>query len=123
MTTKQTKESIQEGNQGQEDAMYTRSEFLDMHSKLDTAWKELDDERKKLNKLDIEVANLKDENAKLEQQKQHLLNNFQQLYEFHTKLEDQVLNSQTAITITLGKLAEAIVRNKFIIPESNKQES
>lgn len=100
-----------------------RIEYLEIHSQLDQAWKELDDERSKINKLDIEIAKLKDDNAKLEQIKQNLLQTFQDLYTQYQQLYDQVISSNTALTITAGKLSEALVRTKFTIPQQDKQQT
>lgn len=97
-----------------------RGIYLDLKSKAEEAWKELDDERTKINRLDIQVANLKDENAKLEQIKQSLLKSFQDLYSIYSQLYDQVISSNTALTITTGKLAESLVHYKFTIPQQEQ---
>lgn len=98
----------------------TRAVYLDNRTKLEEAWKEIDEIKAKVTKLDIEIANLKDLNINLEQQKQNLLQNFQTLYNMHESLLEQCLNTITANSITQGKLAEAVARFKFIIPEANQ---
>ena len=71
----------------------------------------------KINQLDIEVAHLKDERSRLEQQRDNLFQNFKDLYSLYQQLYDQVISSNTAVTITAGKLSEALVRCKFTIPQ------
>jgi predicted nuclease with TOPRIM domain len=98
-----------------------REEYLEHKAELEQAWKELDDERNKVNKLDLEIAKLKDEKGKLEQTNQNIIKSFQDLYNTYIQLYDQVTNSNTALTITAGKLAEALVKCKFTIPQAEQQ--
>lgn len=81
---------------------------------------ELDLEQTKINRLDIQIANLKDENAKLDNIKENLLKSFQELYSLYQQLYEQVTSSNTALTITAGKLAEVLVRTKFTIPQQEQ---
>jgi len=97
-----------------------RAVYLDNVAKLDEAWKEVDNERAKVNKLDIEIAHLKDEVAKQQQINQNLLKSFQELYTTYSQLYDQVITSNTALTITTGKLAESLVKYKFTIPQQEQ---
>jgi|SRR5215831_9516407 len=94
-----------------------RAIYLDSKAKLEEAWKEIDDHKAKINRLDIEIANLKDLNARLEQQNKSLIDTLNTLYNFHKDIMEQAVKTSTAITITNGKLNEAIVRTQFIIPE------
>jgi len=102
------------------DADLERTLYLDKTNELQKAWKELDDERAKITKLDIEIAKLKDDKAKLEQIKDNLFQTFQDLYNQYQQLYDQVVNSNTALTITTGKLAESLVKCKFTIPQAEQ---
>jgi len=95
--------------------------YFEHKQKLEAAWKELDDERTKVNKLDIEIAKLKDEKGKLEQTNQNIVKSFQDLYNNYIQLYDQVTNSNTALAITLGKLSESLVKYKFTIPQQGQQ--
>lgn len=97
-----------------------RGMYLDLKSKAEQAWKELDDERVIVNRLDIEVARLKDELAKQHQINNNLLKTFQDLYSVYSQLYDQVISSNTALTITTGKLAESLVHYKFTIPQQEQ---
>ena len=100
-----------------------REIYLDNKMKLEEAWKEVDDERQKINRLDIEIANLKDVNTKLEQINQNILKSFQDLYSQYQQLYDQVVSSNTALSITTGKLAESLVRFKFTLPQAEQQQT
>ena len=101
----------------------TREEYVNHKAELEQAWKELDDERDKINKLDIEIAKLKDDKAKTDKINENLIQSFQDLYNQYIQLYDQVTNSNAAIVITSGKLAEALVKFKFIIPQSTNQQT
>jgi|SRR5215831_4186829 len=106
-------------NEEYESMLKSRDDIIeDNKAKLDEAWKELDDERNKIGRLDIEVANLKDLNAKLEQSNKELLQTVNTLYNLHRDLMEQSLKTSSALSITNGKLNEAIVRTQFIIPET-----
>ena len=72
--------------------------------------------------LDREIARLKDENAKLEQTNQNIIKSFQDLYNCYIQLYDQITNSNAALTITAGKLSEALVKYKFTIPQQDQQQ-
>ena len=98
-----------------------RTLYLDKTNELQQAWKELDDERNKVNKLDLEIARLKDEKGKLEQTNQNIIKSFQDLYNCYIQLYDQTTNSNAALTITAGKLSEALVKYKFTIPQAEQQ--
>ena len=87
-------------------------------SQITTLKAERDTLAGKINELDKEVANLKDENGKIEQQKKNLLNNFQSLYTMHEQLVEQLLSTVTASTITTGKLSEALAKFRFQLPEA-----
>jgi hypothetical protein len=100
----------------------TRDGYLEHRAELDQAWKDLDDERNKVNRLDIEIAKLKDDNGKLELTNQNIIKSFQDLYNSYTQLYDQVTNSNAALTITAGKLAESLVKCKFTIPQAENQQ-
>ena len=82
---------------------------------------QVDDTAGTVNLLDKEVAKLKDEKGKLEQQNQNMFNSFQELYNTYLQLYEQVANTQTALTITGGKLAESLIKYKFTIPQQEKQ--
>jgi|SRR5690242_6419289 len=99
-----------------------RESYLEHTKELEQAWRELDEERKKINKLDIEIASLKDGIAKQEQINKNLLEQFRELYGSYQQLYDQVISSNTALTITTGKLAESLVRYKFTIPQAEQQQ-
>lgn len=96
-----------------------RAVYLDKVSELDKAWKEVDDERAKITKLEIEIAHLKDESALAKQQRDALLIQFQDLYNKHELLIEQCLNTSTALAITTGKLSEGLIKHKFTIPQPN----
>jgi SMC interacting uncharacterized protein involved in chromosome segregation len=100
----------------------TRDGYLEHRAELDQAWKDLDDERNKVNRLDIEIAKLKDDTGKLELTNQNIIKSFQDLYNSYTQLYDQVTNSNAALTITAGKLAESLVKCKFTIPQAENQQ-
>jgi predicted nuclease with TOPRIM domain len=99
-----------------------RETYAEHTAELAQAWKELDDERNKINKLDVEIAKLKDDNGKLELTNQNIIKSFQDLYNSYTQLYDQVTNSNAALTITAGKLAESLVKCKFTIPQAENQQ-
>lgn len=99
-----------------------RGIYLDLKSKAEEAWRELDDERLKINRLDIQVAHLTDDLAKQKQINDNLLKTFQELYNLNQQLYDQVVSSNTALTITTGKLAESLVRYKFTIPQQEQSQ-
>ena len=102
--------------------VYT-SRIKDKNAEIIKITGELDLEQTKINRLDIQIANLKDENAKLENIKENLLKSFQELYTLYQQLYDQVTSSNTALTITAGKLAETLVRTKFTIPQQEQPQS
>lgn len=83
---------------------------------------QVDSQADTINRLDKEVAALKDSNADMNRIKENMLASFQELYTNHKNLEEQVLNTITATSITNGKLTEALVKYKFIIPEANQQQ-
>lgn len=109
----------QEDDRTHSDEVYT-SMIKDKNAEIIKITGELDLEQTKINRLDIQIANLKDENAKLENIKENLLKSFQELYSLHQQLYDQVISSNTALTITAGKLAEVLVRTKFTIPQQEQ---
>jgi DNA-binding MltR family transcriptional regulator len=115
-----TKQQQQQATERDDTQEIQRGAYLEKVSELDKAWKELDDERNIVGRLDREVARLKDENVKQEQINQNLLKSFQDLYSIYSQLYDQVISSNTALTITTGKLAESLVRFKFIIPQQEQ---
>jgi uncharacterized coiled-coil DUF342 family protein len=96
-----------------------RAVYLDKVTELEKAWKELDNERSIVGRLDKQVAALTDKVASVEQQRDSLLQQFQELYNKHESMLEQCLNTATAITITNGKLSEAIVKHKFSLPQAN----
>lgn len=100
----------------------SHEDYLEHKVELEQAWKELDDERNRINKLDIEIARLKDEKGKLELTNQNIIKSFQDLYNQYIQLYDQVANSNTALAITLGKLSESLVKCKFTIPQAENQQ-
>lgn len=101
-------------------AAIQRGIYLDLKSKAEAAWKELDEEREKIHRLDVTIAHLKDELGKQQQANENLLKTFQELYNLNQQLYDQVISSNTALTITTGKLAESLVRYKFILPQQEQ---
>lgn len=109
--------------------MIALTETQELSADLNTARQQLQDQLKltqeystKINSLDQEIAHLKDERAKLEQQRDNLFKTFQDLYKAHEDLYNQVITSNTALTITTGKLAESLVRCKFTIPQQEQQQ-
>ena len=115
--------NINTNTETETEAETEREIYLDNKMKLEEAWKEVDDERQKINRLDIEIANLKDVNTKLEQINQNILKSFQDLYSQYQQLYDQVVSSNTALSITTGKLAESLVRFKFTLPQAEQQQT
>ena len=92
-------------------------------TQIATLKSERDDMAHKINSLDKEIAKLRDDNAKFEMTKQNLFRKFQDLYNAYQQLYDQVISSNTALTITSGKLAESLVRCKFILPQQEQSET
>ena len=84
---------------------------------------QVDDTAGTVNLLDKEIAKLKDEKGKLEQQNDNMFKSFQDLYNTYLQLYDQVANTQTALTITGGKLAESLIKYKFTIPQQEQQQA
>lgn len=74
-----------------------------------------------VNRLDRELAQQKDETAKQQQINQALLKTFNDLLTMHSQLYDQMITSNTALTITAGKLAESLVKFKFTLPQQEQQ--
>lgn len=74
----------------------------------------------KINELDISLAKQKDQLQAEQQKNENMLKQFEILYNMHESLLEQCLNTATAITITNGKLSEAIVKHKFTIPQSTQ---
>lgn len=106
----------------------SRETYLEHRAELDQAWKELDEAKdqrdalaQKINKLDIENAALKDDLAKQEQINTNITQQFKDLYLMHEQLLEQCLNTTTATTITNGKLGQAIVNYKFVIPTTQQE--
>lgn len=73
-----------------------------------------------VNRLDRELAQQKDKTAEQERISQSLLKSFNDLYSTYSKLYDQVITSNTALSITTGKLAESLVKYKFTIPQQEQ---
>ena len=102
-----------------------REKYLDLTQKVELAWKEVDDLKNTIARLDRDIAKLKDDNGSLIQQRDGVVNSFQELYQKHDQLIQLVLNAIQATVITTGKLSEGVARYKFIIPEAtadNKQQ-
>lgn len=114
-----TKQQVDD-NDRDDTAAIARGIYLDLKSKAEEAWKELDEEREKIHRLDVTIASLKDEVGKQKQINENLLKTFQELYNLNQQLYDQVISSNTALTITTGKLAESLVRCKFILPQQEQ---
>lgn len=73
-----------------------------------------------VNRLDRELAQQKDETTKQQQVNQALVKTFNDLYSTYQQLYDQIITSNTALTITTGKLAESLVKHKFTIPQQEQ---
>jgi chromosome segregation ATPase len=74
-----------------------------------------------IGRLDRDVAKLKDRIGELEQQQDGVLPQFQDLYNKHEGLLEVVAQNLFASNISTGRLAEALARFKFIIPEARQQ--
>ena len=120
MTKTTTTNRIQTEREQQQEQDEQREIYLDHTAKLEAAWKELDDERNKVNKLDIEVAHLKDELSRQRQVNEALVKTFNEIYSMYQQLYDQVINSNTALAITVGKNAESLVKFKFTLPQQEQ---
>jgi len=107
--------------------MQALTETQDLNADLTLARTQLADQlaltkeySSKINSLDQEIAHLKDDRAKLQNQQDVIFKSFQDLYKMYEELYNQVISSNTALTITSGKLAEALVRCKFTIPQQEQ---
>lgn len=87
---------------------------------IETLKQERDSIANTVNRLDRDLAQQKDKTAEQERIAQTLLKSFNDLYSIYSQLYDQVITSNTALTITAGKLSEALVKYKFTIPQQEK---
>jgi|SRR5215831_11113012 len=103
----------------------TQAEDLTAHlemarTQIETLKSERDSIAGTVNRLDRELAQQKDETAKQLLINENLFKTFQELYSMHSQLYDQLITSNTAITITAGKNAEALVKFKFTLPQQEQ---
>jgi chromosome segregation ATPase len=87
---------------------------------IDSQSRTISDLSQRIGSLDKEVAQLKDDKGKAEMQRDSILETFNNLYGNYQQLYDQVINASTALSITSGKLAEALIKNKFTIPQAGQ---
>src|SRR4249919_4207748 len=68
-------------------------------------------------RLDRDVAKQQDRIGELEQQRDAILSQFQDLYNKHEGLLDVVTQNIFASSMSTGRLVEAVTRFKFTLPE------
>ena len=74
-----------------------------------------------VNRLDRDVARHQDKIGELEQQRDSIVSQFQDLYNKHEGLMEVVAQNIFASSLSTGRLAEAITRFKFTLPETSQK--
>ena len=99
------------------------ADLTEARLQIATIKSERDQLASKITQLDIEIAHLKDAIGRQSKINDNLLDTFKELYAKHQDLYDQIITSNTALTITAGKLSESLVRSKFTIPQAEQQQT
>lgn len=87
-----------------------------------TIKKERDQLANKVNELDINIAKKQDQIQAEQKKNENMFQSFEELYNKYLGLYEQISSTIAANSITTGKLAEALVRHKFILPEATQQQ-
>lgn len=88
---------------------------------LATLKSERDQLANKVNQLDITLAKKQDDVQSEQKKNENMFKSFEELYNKYLGLYEQISSTIAANSITTGKLAEALVRHKFTIPEAQQQ--
>lgn len=88
---------------------------------LATLKSERDQLANKVNQLDITLAKKQDDVQSEQKKNENMFHSFEELYNKYLGLYEQISSTIAANSITTGKLAEALVRHKFTIPEAQQQ--
>lgn len=88
---------------------------------IDSMTQSSEEMRLMIGKLDKEQAQLKDSYQSEQKKNENMFRSFEELYNKYLGLYEQISSTIAANSITTGKLAEALVRHKFTIPEAQQQ--